>query len=137
VRELMHARRERRLAPPFARVVLGVRARERDLRLIERMSQLAMRLSIELLVVHVKPPGAPVVPAFLAKLEGAVRSAHAHLQIVEDRDAAAALLAVAKELDVIAIESPRGRRRLFSPPSFANRLLQAGCREMLVLTPRD
>lgn len=137
VRELMHARRERRHAPPFARVVLGVRARERDLRLIERMSQLAMRLSIELLVVHVKAPGVPVVPAFLAKLQAAVQAAHAHLEIVEDRDAAAALLAVAKELDVIAIESPRGRQRLFSPPSFATRLLRAGCREMLVLTPRD
>lgn len=136
VRELMHARRERRLAPPFARVVLGIVARERDLRLIERMGLLAMRLSIELLVVHVKAPSAALPPAFKAKLDQAVAKVHAHLQIVESRDAASALVGVARELDVIAVESPRGRHRLFSPPSFAIRLLRAGCREMLVLAPR-
>jgi two-component system sensor histidine kinase KdpD len=135
VRELLHARRERRLAPPFARIVLGIRARERDLRLIERMAQLATRLSIELLVVHVRAPGAPIVPAFRMQLDEMVRKAHAHLEIVDHRDPAAALVGLAKELDVIAVESPRGRRRFFSPPSFAKQLLQAGCREMLVLTP--
>src|SRR6201999_2831113 len=53
VRELMRARRQRRHAPPFGRIVLGVNARERDAGLIERMARLASRLPVELTVVHV------------------------------------------------------------------------------------
>jgi hypothetical protein len=39
--------------------------------------------------------------------------------------------------DVLAVESPRKRRRFFGKPSFAVRALAAGAREMLVLAPRD
>jgi len=136
VRELMHARRQRRYAPPFARIVLGVRARVRDQRLIERMGRLATRLSIELRVVHVRLPGATPDPAALAALETATRNAHGQWKVIESADAFAALSGAAGELDVVAIESARGRKRLFGPPSFAVRLLRAGCREMLVLAPR-
>jgi two-component system sensor histidine kinase KdpD len=137
VREIMRARRKHRLAPPFTRIVVGVQARERDLRLIERMARLAMRLSIELLVVHVARPGPSLEPEFAKKLHDAVDAAHAHLEIIESRDPAVALLGAAKALDVIAIESPRAKQRFFSPASFAVQLLRAGCREMLVLAPRD
>jgi len=45
-------------------------------------------------------------------------------------------VAAAKELDTIVVESPRGKQRLFTPPSFANRLLRAGARELIALAPR-
>ncbi|MGA2394767.1 MAG: hypothetical protein ABSH03_15600 [Candidatus Lustribacter sp.] len=136
VRELMRARRQRRHAPPFARIVLGVRARERDVGLIERMGRLVTRLSIELLVVHVSLPGATPDPQALEALQRAARAARAQWLRLEDKDPAAALVAAAKELDTIVVESPRGKQRLFTPPSFANRLLRAGARELIALAPR-
>jgi two-component system sensor histidine kinase KdpD len=136
VRELMRARRQRRHAPPFGRIVLGVRARERDAGLIERMGHLATRLSIELRVVHVRAPGETVDPHVLEVLQKAVRVHRAQWLVVEAKDAAAALLASTKELDTIVVESPRTKQRLFTQPSFANRLLRAGARELIALTPR-
>ena len=136
VRELMRARRQRHHAPPFARIVLGVRARERDVGLIERMGRLVTRLGIELLVVHVSVPGATPDPKALELLRKAARAARAQWLQLEDKDPAAALVAAAKELDTIVVESPRGKQRLFTPPSFANRLLRAGARELIALAPR-
>lgn len=136
VRELMRARRQRRHAPPFARIVLGVNARERDVGLIERMGRLVTRLGIELVVVHVSTPGATPDQKALEVLQKAARAARAQWLRLEDKDPAAALVAAAKELDTIVVESPRGKQRLFTPPSFANRLLRAGARELIALAPR-
>lgn len=136
VRELMRARRQRRHAPPFARIVLGVNARERDVGLIERMGRLVTRLGIELVVVHVSTPGATPDQKALEVLQKAARAARAQWLQLEDKDPAAALVAAAKELDTIVVESPRGKKRLFTPPSFANRLLRAGARELIALAPR-
>ncbi len=135
VRELMRARRLRRHAPPFARIVLGVRARERDVALIERMARLATRLSVALAVVHIATPGATPDPAAIERLQQATRIARGVWLQIEAPDPAAALVATAKELDTIVVESPRGKRRLFTPPSFANRLLRAGARELIALAP--
>ena len=135
VRELMHARRERRHAPPFARIVLGVRARERDVTLIERMARLAMRLSIELLIVHVQLPGAATDPVAIERLQKAAKTARAQWKVVDAADAAVALVAAASGLDAIVVESARGKAHLFTPPSFALRLVRAGAREMIVLAP--
>jgi len=136
VRELMHARRQRRHAPPFARIVLGVRARERDASLIERMGRLSTRLSVALSVVHISAPGVVPDAAAIERLKDAARAARAQWQVVEGADPAAALVALAKELDTIVVESPRGKHRLFTPVSFAVRLLRAGARELIALAPR-
>jgi two-component system sensor histidine kinase KdpD len=136
VRELMRARRQRRHAPPFGRIVLGVRARERDVALIERMARLATRLSIELAVVHVNTPRATPDAGAIEALQKATRVARALWLPLEAADPAAALVAAAKEFDTIVVESPRGKRRLFTPPSFANHLLRAGARELIALAPR-
>jgi two-component system sensor histidine kinase KdpD len=135
VRELMRARRQRRHAPPFARMLLGVRSRERDVALIERMSRLAMRLSVELLVVHVDA-GADDDPSILKRLQAAAKTARAQWKVIEGPDAAAALVAAAKELDTIVVEAPRRNHRMFTPPAFAIRLLRAGARELIALAPR-
>ncbi len=136
VRELMRARRQRRHAPPFARILLGVRARERDVALIERMARLATRLAVELAVAHVAAPGGPSDAISLERLRNATRVARALWMPLEGTDPAAALVAAAEELDTIVVESPRGKSRWFGPPSFAKLLLRAGASEMIALAPR-
>ena len=74
VRELMRARRSRRHAPPFGRIVLGVRARDRDAALIERMARLALRLSVPLAVIHIEMPGIVSEPAILEVLKAAAKA---------------------------------------------------------------
>jgi two-component system sensor histidine kinase KdpD len=134
VRELMHARRERRLAPPFSRIVLGVAARERDLGLIARMARLATRLDVDLFVTHVALPDAPPSDV-LETLGDAVRTAKGKWACAVSADPAAALVLICRDSDVLVVESARGKHRLFGPRSFAARLLAAGASEMLVLAP--
>lgn len=136
VRELMRARSERRAAPPFSRIVLGVQGRERDIALIERMARLASRLDIDLLAMHIALPGKNVPSATLEKLAAAVTTAHGKWRLEGNIDAAAAMVAATGETDVLAFESPREKHRLFGPMSFATRALRAGARELLVLAPR-
>ncbi|MDQ2858581.1 MAG: hypothetical protein M3R53_08030 [Candidatus Eremiobacteraeota bacterium] len=137
VRELMHARRQRRLAPPFDRILLGVRARVRDARLIEQMGRLSARLDVDLVVTHVAAPAVREDAACLELLMRAARGAKAKWNPVEAANAPAALVAAAADSGVIVVESPRRKRRLFGPPSFAARVLAAGARELLVLAPHE
>ncbi|HEX3549571.1 MAG TPA: hypothetical protein VHT53_04310 [Candidatus Elarobacter sp.] len=110
VREVRRARWMHRRARPFARIVLGTAPRERDAELVERMTRLARRLDVELQVV--------TVPA-------------------TDPDPAKRIVEMLAPGDVLAVESPRKRRRLlFGKRSFALRALAAGARELLVLAPR-
>jgi two-component system sensor histidine kinase KdpD len=136
VRELMHARGERRAAPPFSRIVLGVAARERDVVLIERMARLAARLDVDLLVMHVALPGKELAGPLLETLTKTARAAKAKWRLEVNSDPAAALAATVNELDVLVIESPRAKHRLFGPASFAIKVLRAGACEVLVLAPR-
>jgi two-component system sensor histidine kinase KdpD len=136
VRELMRARRQRRQAPPFARMILGVRMREREAALIERAGHLATRLGVELRVIHVHAPGAGVDAPVSEALQKATRSVRGHWSVVESGDATGALIAAAGELDAIVVESPRGRRRFLGPVSFAAALVKAGAREIIAFAPR-
>jgi two-component system sensor histidine kinase KdpD len=136
VRELMRARSERRAAPPFSRIVLGVAARERDGVLIERMARLGARLDIDLLVMHVALPGREPPAATVELLTRATRAAKGKWRLEVNSDPAAALAAAARELDVLVVESPRVKQRLFGPTSFALKVIRAGARELLVLAPR-
>jgi K+-sensing histidine kinase KdpD len=100
------------------------------------MARLATRLSIELAVVHVNTPRATPDAGAIEALQKATRVARALWLPLEAADPAAGLVAAAKEFDTIVVESPRGKRRLFTPPSFAIRLLRAGARELIALAPR-
>ena len=132
----MHARGERRAAPPFSRIILGVAARERDVVLVERMARLAARLDIDLLVMHVALPAKEPAAAVTDALVRATRTAKGKWRLEVNSDPAAALVATATELDIIVVESPRVKQRLFGPASFATKILRAGARELLVLAPR-
>jgi len=134
VRELMHARSERRLAPPFSRIVLGVADRERDIGLIGRMARLSTRPDGALLVIHVALPGRPA-PAMAERFAAPVRAAKGNWRTVVSPDPTAALVAACGDHDVLVVESARGKHRLFGPRSFAAMLIAAGARELLVLAP--
>jgi two-component system sensor histidine kinase KdpD len=136
VRELMHARGERRSAPPFSRIVLCVAAREREIGLIERMARLAARLDIDLLVMHVALPGKEPPPELTETFVKATRAAKGKWRLEVNSDPAAALRAAAGDLDVLAVESARSKQRLFGAPPFSVKLMKAGAREVLVLAPR-
>jgi two-component system sensor histidine kinase KdpD len=135
VRELVHARSERRRLRPFDRIVLGVAARERDVVLVERVGRIADRLGAELRVVHVaRDSEAPSVALeVLAKATRAARGA-----FLTDRadDAAVRLAAIATADDAIIVESPRRTKGPFSRRSFAMRVWRAGAREIIVLAPQ-
>ncbi len=137
VREVVHARWEARRERPFSRIVLGVATRTREAELIRRVGRLAQRLDVDLRVVAVIPREDPHTRAVLDALSAAANGARGAFVVATAVDAAVGIVAMLAVGDVLAIESPRGRRRLFGKPSFAVRALSAGARELLVLAPRD
>jgi two-component system sensor histidine kinase KdpD len=135
IREVVRARGRRRGVLPFDRILLGVAPRMRDVDLVERMGRLASRLDVDLRVVLVAASDAVTPENVLGAVTQAAQRVHGTFALESARDPAAHLVSLAQPFDVIAVESPRGARRLFSPPSFALRLLRAGARELIVLRP--
>ncbi len=137
VREVVRARSDARRPAPFSHIVLGVKARERDVALIDRCARLALRLEVDLRVVHVArnrdAGGSRVVGA----LEEAARRARSPFDTVLGEDPARALLASAPAGSaIIAVEGARSAPRwhLFGIP-FARRMLDAGAPQLLILAP--
>ena len=136
VREILHARSARRREMPLARIVLGVAPRERDTALIARAGRLAKRLDVDLRVVAVTAGDQAALRPALGALARATEFAHGTFVTEIAADAAVHVVALLADGDVLAVESPRERRRMFGKRSFAARALAAGAREMLVLAPR-
>ena len=134
VRELVHARSERRRSRPFDRLVLGVAARERDVALVERVGRIADRLGAEFRTVHVARDG-EVRSTALDALERATRRARGTFLLDRAPDPAARLTEMAKLDDALVIESRRRPSRPFGGRSFATRLWNAGAREIVILAP--
>ena len=137
VRELVHARSAARREQPFARIVLGVAPRERDVILVRRIGRLARRLDIDVRVVSVVPRESPSDAPAIAALTEATKVARGTFATVVAADAAVHLAGMLVDGDVLAVESPRKARSLFGKRSFAVRALNAGARELLVLVPRE
>ncbi len=131
LREVVHARGERKHWP-FARLALGVKARERDIGLIERCARIAQRLEVDFTVVHVAGPG---VSALTTALEEASRRVRARWRTVAAKDFATALVAAAQEegATTIAVEGTRHKPLWPLGVPFARRLLDAGARQLLIL----
>jgi len=139
LREVVHARGASKRPAPFSRLALGVKARERDVDLIERCARIALRLEIDLAVVHVAKNTDAQGLRVVASLEETTRRVRAKFATVVGNDAARALLdATASYGSTIAIEGARQKPRW--PPRgtpFARRLLDADARQLLVLAPLD
>jgi two-component system sensor histidine kinase KdpD len=137
VREMLRARSERRRERPFARIVLGVAPRERDVELVERAGRLARRLDVDLRVVAITPQDDPAARAAVDALARATSAVHGSFVADVAPDPAARIVQLLADGDVLVVESPRHpKRRFFGQSSFAVRALAAGARDLLVLAPR-
>ncbi len=137
VRELIRARTERRHGRPAARIVLGASPRLRDVPLVQRVGRLCERLSVDLRVVVIAKPGELPAQEAIDAIAQATRDARGAFLLETAADAAVRLAALAEDGDVLACESPRKKRGLFGPTSFAVRLLKAGAEDVIILAPRD
>jgi two-component system sensor histidine kinase KdpD len=135
LREVVHARAKTPRNPPVARLLLGVKARERDQALIDRCARLASRLEIDLVVAHIASSGTP--DRRIEGLEARAQAVRARWRFIAAKDAPKALVAAAEEVPgtALAIEGFRTRPRWPSGPSFARKLLEAGSRRLLLLAP--
>lgn len=138
LREVVRARRTSKRPPPFARLALGVKARERDTDLIERCARIALRLEIELSVIHVTKSAASAETRIVEALAETTRRVRARWSLAIGADPVRALIdATAREGGTtIALEGARAKPRW--PPRgtpFARRLLEAGVKQLLVLAP--
>ncbi|MDQ2818512.1 MAG: hypothetical protein M3T49_09960 [Candidatus Eremiobacteraeota bacterium] len=137
VREVLHARSERGHERAFARIVLGVAPRERDVELIRLVGRLARRLDVDFRVIAVTLRDDDAMRTVVEALSRATAAAGGNFLATIARDAAVRIVEMLGEGDVLAVESPRKRRSVFGRHSFAVRALAAGVRELLVLAPAD
>ncbi len=136
LREVVRARGDRH-ASPFSRLVLGVKARGRDAALIERCARIALRLEIDLTVVHVVRRGETPPSEALETLAATARRVGARWRVAGGVDLAAELVNAAAEQEgaTLALEGARTRPVWPRTVPFARRLLDAGAKQLLILTP--
>jgi len=138
LREVVHARGTRR-PPPFSRLVLGVKARERDLELIERCARIALRLEVDLTVVHVARSEEAGQTRVVEALIEATRRVRARWQLAVSTDPVRALLEAAQSEagSTIAVEGARKSPGWMSGAvPIGRRLLDAGAKQLFVLAPQ-
>ena len=137
LREVVHARGSSKRPPPFARLALGVKARERDVELIERCARIAVRLEIELSVIHVAKSADAADQRVVASLAESARRVRARWRVAVGPDPVLALLqeSAREGSTTIALEGARAKPRWPRGAPFARRLLDAGAKQLLVLAP--
>ena len=136
LREVVRARGAAKKTPPFARLVLGVKARERDAELIERCARIALRLEVDLTVIHVAKSADAAESRIVAALAETARRVRARWKVVIGTDPAKAMLETAKIEGgtTLAIEGARHQPRWPSTGTpFGRRLLEAGATQILIL----
>lgn len=137
LREVVHARGTLKRPPPFARLALGVKARERDVELIGRCARIALRLEIELSVIHIAKNAESSEQRVVEQLAEAARRVHARWRVAVGADPVAALLAetTREGATTIALEGARAKPRWPRGAPFARRLLDSGAKQLLLLAP--
>jgi len=136
LREAVRAKGSAKRPREFVCLVLGVQARERDIDLIERSARIALRLEIDLSVIHVAKSAEAARTRAVAALEESARRVRARWSVAIGPDPAATLIASArKELGAtIVVEGARKKARWRAVP-FARRLLDAGAKQLYILAP--
>ncbi len=137
LREALRSRYRERISSPFERLVVGVGTRPVDVRMIRRASRIAARLAVEFAVAHVVEVGERPDTAIVEQLRTEARMTNADWIDERASDVPKRLLDVARMRPetTLAVAGTRRKPRWPQPPSFARRLLDAGARELLVLTP--
>ena len=135
IRETVRAGSKRTREPVFSRLMLGVKARERDIALIERCSRLAARVHADLEIVHVsRAQPSSAEERTLDALSAAASEAGARWRRTVGDDAARSLVRMASEEGAtLAVEGARyGIGWISAGKTFARRVLDAGARELLI-----
>ena len=136
LREVVRARGTRRPAP-FSRIVLGVKARERDVELIERSARIALRLEVDLYVVHVAKNAEVAQSRVVDALADATRRVRARWSLIFGSDPAKALVDFTQEAGgTITVEGVRKSPHWISGRlPLARKLIDGGARQLFVLSP--
>jgi len=138
LREVVHARGTNNRPPPFARIALGVKSRDRDIELIERCARIALRLEIDFSVIHVAKTAEAADSRVVAGLREATRRVRARWAVAIGTDTVQTLLEAVKRegATTIALEGARYKPRWPTTGTpFARRLLEAGAAQLLILAP--
>lgn len=134
IREAVRAGSKTVHQPVFARLLLGVKARERDIALIERCRRLAGRIDADFEVVHVsRSASSGAEERTIEALQAAASEAGARWRHIVSDDAARSLVREAgQEGATLAVEGARSISWIRGGKSFARRLLDAGARQLLI-----
>ncbi len=137
LREALRARHRERVTSPFERILLAVGSRDIDLPMIARANRIAARLAIEFAVAHVVRPHSRIDAAPVEALRTEARKTNAEWIDETAENAPRRLIEIARAHPetTIALAGTLRSPRWLQRPSFARRLLDAGARELLVLTP--
>jgi len=139
LREVVRARGGSKRPPPFSRLALGVKARERDIELIERCARIALRLEVDLTVIHVAKSAEAAEARVVAALAETARRVRARWKLQVGVEPAKAMIEAATSEGgntTLAIEGVRNKPRwpTVGMP-FGRRLLDAGATQLLILAP--
>jgi two-component system sensor histidine kinase KdpD len=137
LREALRARHRERIVSPFERILLAIGSRAIDLPMIARASRVAARLAIEFAIAHVVKPRQRIDQTVVDTLRAEARKTNAEWIDEVAEDPAKRLIEISRSRaeTTIALAGSKRPPRWLRRPSFARRLLDAGARELLVLTP--
>ncbi len=138
LREAARARSRERHRVPFERLLLCVGPRREDQALIRRCSQVAARLGVAFSVAMILEPRDAADPELIAALQ---REAHRQGARWQQETTAAAprrIIELARLVPetVVAVAATLRKPRWPQRNAFARRILDAGARELIVLTRR-
>ncbi len=137
IREALRARFREQIPSPFERILLSVASRADELPMIARAGRIAARLAIDFAIAHVINPKHAVDPEVVERLRTEARKTNVEWIEASAADPPRRLLEIARERPetTIALSGANRTARWLAKPSFARRLLDAGARELFVLTP--
>ncbi|MGB8521270.1 MAG: hypothetical protein WCD38_14005, partial [Candidatus Tumulicola sp.] len=137
IREALRARFRERIPSPFERLLLSVAPRIEELPTIARAGRIAARLAIDFAIAHVTSPKRTLDPAVVERLRAEARKTNVEWIEATAPDVPKRLIEIARQRPetTIALAGVARTPRWLTKSSFARRLLDAGARELLVLTP--
>jgi len=138
LREAGRARRRERLRAPFERLLLCVGPRTQDVALIKRCSQIAARLGANFAVAMILEPRDVMSPELYEALRTEARKHNASWHEETTKDAAHRIIELARlePETTVALATTLRHPRWPQRNAFARRVLDAGARELFVLTRR-
>ena len=138
LREAARARSRERHRVPFERLLLCVGPRREDEALIRRCSQVAARLGVEFAVAMILEPRDAADPALISALQREAHRQNAGWQQETTAAAPRRIIELARSVPetVVAVASTLRKPRWPQRNAFARRVLDAGARELIVLTRR-